>query len=132
MKIRLYILCVLVLSLLLCLSVGVSAGVRVNDDLIKGKISGTIIDSATKQPVSYATVSIYKAGKPSPFNGVVSDDKGAFVLGNIAEGNYRIEVNFIGYQKKSISNVTISKSSADVSLDTILLTSSAARGGAGN
>jgi len=123
MKNKIYIQGVFVLSLLLCFAARVSAGVRNNDDIIKGKISGKIIDSATKQPVSYATVSIYKAGSPSPFNGVVSDDKGAFILPNVAEGNYRIVIDFIGYRKKTINNVAISKSSADVALGTILMAS---------
>src|ERR1700739_6309 len=114
MRTKIYIKCVFVLSLLLCFSVGLHASTRVTDDLIKGKISGKIIDSATKQPVSYATISIYKAGSPSPFNGVVSGDNGTFILSNISEGTYRIAIDFIGYRKKFINNVTIAKGSADV------------------
>lgn len=109
------------MSLLLCLSVGVHAYTKANDEVIKGKISGKIIDSATQQPVSYATVSIFKAGSPSPFNGVVSDNNGVFTLINIKEGQYRLVVDFIGYHKKSINNVTIAKGSTDISLGTIRL-----------
>jgi ferric enterobactin receptor len=125
MRTKVYIKCVFILSLLLFISVGVQASNRGGDDVVKGKISGKIIDSATKQPVSYATVSIYKAGSPSPFNGVVSDDNGGFMLNNVGEGKYRIAINFIGYRKKFINNVTIAKGSTDVALGTILLASTA-------
>ena len=112
-----------VLTVLLCLALTVNASAikRIDFDEIKGKVTGRIIDSVTRLPVSYATISIFKINNPSPINGVVSDDNGAFVLTNVAEGTYRIVVDFIGYHKKSINNVTISKASADVSLGSILL-----------
>jgi ferric enterobactin receptor len=90
--------------------------------LAKGQISGKIIDDATKQPVDYATISIFKDGNTSPFNGVVSDPKGNFVLTNLSTGDYRVTVDFIGYQKKIIDHVTISGSALNVVLGTILLT----------
>ncbi|HVS93505.1 MAG TPA: TonB-dependent receptor [Mucilaginibacter sp.] len=94
-------------------------------DAAKGKLSGKIIDSVTKAPVSYATVSIYKQGSPSPFNGAVTTDDGSFVLNNLAQGNYRIVVDFIGYRKKTIDNIAITKNAPNVSLGNILLAPSA-------
>ncbi|HTE02351.1 MAG TPA: TonB-dependent receptor [Mucilaginibacter sp.] len=88
----------------------------------KGQVKGKITDAATKQPVDYATVSIFKAGSTSPFNGVVSDPKGGFVIGNLNAGEYTVTVDFIGYQKKTIEHVTISATAMDVSLGTIILT----------
>jgi ferric enterobactin receptor len=35
----------------------------------KGKINGKVTDAVSKQPVDYATVSIFKQGSTSPFNG---------------------------------------------------------------
>ncbi|HJP64642.1 MAG TPA: outer membrane beta-barrel family protein [Mucilaginibacter sp.] len=108
-------------SLLLLISFGASASLRADDDVVKGQVTGKVIDSVTKAPVSYATISIYKANSTSPFNGVVTDDNGAFTLNNISAGQYRIAVDFIGYRKKSIGNVVISKGSPTVSLGTIVL-----------
>jgi len=102
-----------------CISLAASASV--NDDIIKGQISGKVIDSVTSAPVSYATISIFKADSQAPFNGVVTDDQGGFALKNIGEGQYRIVVDFIGYRKKTISNINISSTSTHVSLGTILL-----------
>ncbi|HWD87769.1 MAG TPA: outer membrane beta-barrel family protein [Mucilaginibacter sp.] len=95
------------------------------DDAARGQLSGKVIDSVTKTPVSYATISIFKQGSTTPFNGVVTTDDGGFVLNNLAMGNYRIVVDFIGYRKKTINNVTLSKSASNVSLGNILLSPSA-------
>jgi len=90
-------------------------------DETKGKVTGEIIDSITNLPVSYATVSIFRNNSPSPFNGVISGDDGTFSLTNVPEGNYRIVIDFIGYRKKSLKNIAVTKAAAEVSLGTILL-----------
>jgi len=113
--------CFLTVSLLFLISFGASASLHADDDVVKGQVTGKVIDSVTKAPVSYATISIYKANSTSPFNGVVTDDNGAFTLNNIGAGQYRIAVDFIGYRRKSIGNVMISKGSPTVSLGTIVL-----------
>jgi outer membrane receptor protein involved in Fe transport len=97
----------------------------INDDITKGQLSGKVVDSVTKAPVSYATISIFKQGSPTPFNGVVTGDDGGFVLNNLAMGNYRIVVDFIGYRKKTISNLVLSKNAVNVSLGNVLLSPNA-------
>jgi ferric enterobactin receptor len=90
-----------------------------NDD--KGKITGTITDSVTKQAVDYATVSIYKQGNPSPFNGASTDINGNFTIEDISPGDYKITVDFLGYKRHTVAHVIISSSNKNVSLGTILL-----------
>jgi ferric enterobactin receptor len=90
-----------------------------NDD--KGKITGIITDSVTKEPVDYATVSIYKQGNPSPFNGASTDIKGNFTIEDISPGDYKITVDFLGYKRHTVAHVIISSSNKNVSLGTILL-----------
>ncbi|MGZ3891758.1 MAG: TonB-dependent receptor domain-containing protein, partial [Mucilaginibacter sp.] len=102
-----------------CISLAASASA--NDDIIKGQITGKITDSVTKAPVSYATISIFKAGSASPFNGVVSNDSGDFSLNNVGAGDYKVVIDFIGYRKKTIENITISKDAQVRSLGNILL-----------
>jgi ferric enterobactin receptor len=111
-----------ILILLFCLVNVLILNAQPRGPLAKGQISGKIIDDATKQPVDYATISIFKDGNTSPFNGVVSDPKGNFVLTNLSTGDYRVTVDFIGYQKKTIDHVTVSGSALNVVLGTILLT----------
>ena len=88
----------------------------------KGQISGKVSDSLTKVPVDYATVSIYKDDSTSPFNGVVTDPKGNFTLNNLAPGNYRVTIDFIGYHRKTIQNIAVG--AANVPLGNIMLGSS--------
>ncbi|MFI5138752.1 MAG: TonB-dependent receptor domain-containing protein [Sphingobacteriales bacterium] len=90
-----------------------------NDD--RGKITGHVTDSITKQPVDYATVSIYKQGSASPFNGASTDPKGAFTVDGIPNGDYKITVEFLGYKRHTIAHVIISNNNKNVSLGTVLL-----------
>jgi ferric enterobactin receptor len=86
----------------------------------KGTITGKIIDATTKQPVDYATISIYKAGSASPFNGASSDNRGSFKVNNIADGTYKVTVDFLGYQRQTIDNVKIANG-ANTALGTLIL-----------
>lgn len=89
---------------------------------VKGVITGKVTDSVTKVPVDYATVSVYKPGSDSPFNGVVTDAKGNFSLTDLAPGSYRITIDFIGYNRKTIAKVTVGD--ITVALGNITLASS--------
>jgi len=87
-----------------------------------GRISGKIVDANTKQPVEYVTASLFKTGETSPFNGSVSDSKGNFTINNIANGEYSIRVDFMGYVSASVDHIIINSSTHAVTLNTISLT----------
>jgi len=89
-----------------------------------GNISGKIIDAETKIPVDFATISIYKEGSASPFGGINSDEKGNFVLKNLPYGEYKIYVDFMGYQRAIMDHLIIGKSQNEVQLNNIFLKSS--------
>ena len=88
----------------------------------KGHISGKVIDAVTKQPVDYATISIFKDGGTSPINGVVTDPNGAFVINNLNPGEYTIGIDFIGYQKKRIEHLSINATTPNIALGMIAIT----------
>jgi hypothetical protein len=58
-----------------------------------GKIKGQIVDKATKETLSGATIAVvgtnYKA---------ISDMDGNFSIENLDKGDYKIEVSYISYQ----------------------------------
>jgi ferric enterobactin receptor len=85
--------------------------------------TGKVTDSVTKQPVDYATISLFKAGAASPFNGSVTDVKGNFTIDNIANGEYSIRVDFLGYKAKTITNISINNTNRSVILNSIILSS---------
>ena len=87
---------------------------------IVGKISGTLIDSVSKQSVPYTPVAIYRTGGKSPVNGVVTDEKGSFKIEGLHPGSYRLEISFMGYKKKVIDQVTTTDSKPDKNLGNII------------
>jgi ferric enterobactin receptor len=76
--------------------------------VIKGKIEGTLIDSITKEPVSFATVSLKKEGSAALLDGTVTDDLGNFRL-DVTNGKYDLYFSFIGFVEKKVSVETTLK-----------------------
>ncbi|MBB3186157.1 outer membrane beta-barrel family protein [Microbacter margulisiae] len=62
-----------------------------------GGIKGIIIDGSTNQPMEYVNVVLKKGNPLTLFKGTISDSKGGYVLGKIPDGNYQLELSFIGY-----------------------------------
>ena len=91
---------------------------------IKGKITGVLLDSITNQPVSYATISVSKAGKSSIIDGVLSEDDGKFTS-NLKNGAYDLKISFLGYEEKVLTNVELTLKDPDNDLGTVLLSPSA-------
>lgn len=78
---------------------------RPSDDaagvLKTGEITGIIHDSTTDGAIEYATVGIFKKDS-SLVSGVVTGPDGKFVFNNIPSGEYYIDANFLGYNRKLI------------------------------
>ena len=114
-----------ILPAILLLQFALTSSAQQNTGMIKGKISGKIIDSVSHKPIEYATVSMMVKGtdgKDKAINGTTSDGKGFFKLDNIADGDYKLFVYFMGYQT-AIKNFTISKTSSNFSFGDIKLAS---------
>jgi len=100
------------------------AGLQVNAQTgIKGSVTGVVIDSATNQPVDYATVALFPIGKTASVNGSLADGKGNFTIQDVPAGKYRMVVNFLGYTEKEIPDLTVK--GGDLNIGTVLLSSSA-------
>src|SRR6185437_449601 len=87
----------------------------------KGKIIGRVTDAVTKAPVDFATISIFKPGSTSPFNGGSTDPKGNFKIDDIPVGEYTVTIDFLGYKRNTIEHVTISNTVKTASLGNVLL-----------
>ncbi|MDO7744171.1 MAG: hypothetical protein MUP99_10365, partial [Pedobacter sp.] len=55
---------------------------------ITGRITAVLLDSATKLPVDYATVSLIRIKDSKSVNGAVTDAKGKITLQNVAPDQY--------------------------------------------
>lgn len=91
---------------------------------VTGRISGSVVDSISKKPIDYATITLYRSGGKAPLNGVVSDEKGNFRINNLNPGNYKVTVSFIGYPTKTIDPVTTTPGKPDINLGSIRLSPS--------
>ena len=86
-----------------------------------GKISGIILDSTSRQPVSYATVALISQATNKPIDGAVADDKGQFSLTKIPAGTYKVSVTFIGYKSYDKSGISVAEKGTDLNLGIISL-----------
>ncbi|GAB3837053.1 TonB-dependent receptor domain-containing protein [Hymenobacter jeollabukensis] len=87
-----------------------------------GRISGTVLDATTKQPVEFATVALLPATGEQPLDGAVADDKGRFSLKGLAPGSYRLSVSFIGCGAV-VQPVTLAEGKMSVDLGSVALQS---------
>jgi len=92
------------------------------NQIFNGSISGRIIDSLSRVPVEFATISIFYQENGKLINGTSSDSKGEFELSGLDNGTYKIVINFIGYQTYSKSNIVVNKKQHMVKLGDIFLT----------
>ncbi|HWB28312.1 MAG TPA: TonB-dependent receptor [Chitinophagaceae bacterium] len=93
---------------------------------LPGKISGRVIDSVSSQNIDYATISVYAGGNMTPLTGTTTDSKGFFKITNLPDGVYTVVVDFIGYSKKTIANISITPAISSYSTGIIALAKDAA------
>lgn len=72
-------------------------------------IQGNIIDTLTKKPLEYATISLLNAKTNQVIDGAVTDGQGEFTINNLAAGSYQLQMDFIGYRQKKSNIVQLSK-----------------------
>ncbi|WP_165370507.1 outer membrane beta-barrel family protein [Hymenobacter persicinus] len=87
-----------------------------------GRLTGLVLDAATKKPVEFATVALLPATGATPLDGTVCDEKGRFVLKGLAAGTYRVQISFLGYSTRTES-ATVTDGTTD--LGTVQLSSTA-------
>src|SRR5882757_4971690 len=81
---------------------------------ISGSVKGTIVDTAGKQDLSQATVSVTPVDSDSSdIQFSTTDRKGSFLIKNLQPGAYHLMISFEGYSHIR-KNFTISAASKDV------------------
>jgi len=87
----------------------------------KGGISGTIKENSTGTAMEYANVALYSAVDSTLISGTITDVEGNFILPDVGYGDYYLELNFIGFEKKTINDISLSKKQKQTSLGEIVL-----------
>lgn len=89
-----------------------------------GKITGIVRDSTNSQPVEFANVALIDPKTNKPVNGAVADEKGKFSITKIPNGNYFVDISFIGYDTKRIP-IKIAEKKGEIELGFIIVSPSA-------
>jgi len=87
-----------------------------------GKLFGKVLDSETKKPVEFATVTVFSVRKDSVVGGSLVQGNGDFLVEKLPLGPLRIKVGFMGYrtleQTVQLTRDTIEIDLGDLSLET--------------
>ena len=66
------------------------------------KITGRIVDSNSRQPIQYATISVFGQNASRPLGGMMTGSKGEFSLTAPRNGEFFISIECIGYAKRRL------------------------------
>ena len=113
MKISVFFLCV-------GLMVNLNAFGNISSEIGKGLIKGSVYDVNTNSPLEYATISVFDAKNDSLVGGTITGSSGSFKLKNLEYGSYKIEITFMGYERRVV-NKTVDKADSNIDLGTISL-----------
>jgi ferric enterobactin receptor len=91
------------------------------------KITGKVVDASSKAPVDYATITIFPQGSTNPITGTTADPNGNYTLINIPPGEYRLSINFIGYQQFVREHLVVAAAQNGLNLGTATLTATSKR-----
>lgn len=83
--------------------------VSAQSDTVKVSIGGEVVDKERKgEAVVWATVRLLSATDSTKIYGTATDTEGQFKFAGIDKGKYNIEFSCVGYEKKTINNITLS------------------------
>ena len=72
-----------------------------------GVLQGMVVDSASTNPIPYASISIINMRSNEIITGGITDETGAFYIKEIPMGMYNVIVEFIGYEKINIGPIKL-------------------------
>src|SRR5664280_1352636 len=108
---------ILTIQLILCISL--NAQTKTNTT-----ISGKVFDKSTNGPLEYATITLINKQSGKVITGTIADAKGAFGISNVPVDTYIINIEFIGYEKLILDNISLTNDKRSVNLGTISLSPS--------
>ncbi len=90
----------------------------------KGTVKGRLVDAATTSPLAYASVRVLRLADSSTVGGALTDDKGNFTV-SLPLGEFRAEVEFVGFKPHRTSGFSIGRGALSVDLGAIALAATA-------
>lgn len=86
-----------------------------------GVIKGVLLDYKTKQPIEYASITLFSEPDGKLISGAVTNEKGKFEISSVPFGNYFMTISFIGFAADTMSNLVLTKEKPELKLADILL-----------
>ncbi|WP_353616814.1 TonB-dependent receptor [Cytophaga sp. FL35] len=71
------------------------------------QVTGKIIDQENDYPLEYATAALFNQESKELVTGVITDMDGVFTIENVKIGTYYLEASFIGFETKTIANISV-------------------------
>jgi len=90
----------------------------------QGSVKGKVIDSETKEQLSFVNIAVSPKGSKEIAGGVATDLDGAFVVEGLKYGSYTLTVSFVGY-KTATREFSVSRTSPVAQLRPIQLSEDA-------
>jgi outer membrane receptor protein involved in Fe transport len=72
-------------------------------------IKGKVLEEGSDYPMEFTSVALYSAKDSALIDGTITDVEGDFVLNSIKAGSYYLQLSFVGYYTKTISNISLAK-----------------------
>jgi ferric enterobactin receptor len=88
------------------------------------KISGTLGDSLTHEPIRFATVALINQQSNTPVKRTQTDSSGRFVLENVPAGVFTLRMTYVGYTDIFKENILINPATGNVNFGTLTMTTS--------
>ncbi|WP_332368403.1 outer membrane beta-barrel protein [Spirosoma telluris] len=88
----------------------------------KGQITGTLLDSTTRQLVPFATVALLSENG-TILTGQTTTEAGNFTFAGLAIGTYGIQITYVGYQPRTLMGLVLTASQPSRALGSLLLRS---------
>lgn len=77
-------------------------------------VSGSLIDSTTKEKLQFASVAVFDYTKLATISSATTNEAGKFSIKLPANGKYKFSIAIIGYTKKVIENVEVKSENIDL------------------
>ena len=84
-------------------------------------VKGTVINEMSKMPVQFANAALFSLRDSSVVAGAIADENGNFIMENLPYGRYYLVIDFIGYYKKTISDIKLFPQKKVFDAGTVLL-----------
>ncbi len=94
-----------------------SSGIDNKDVLIKGRI----VDQESQEPLEFAAVSLFSQSDSSLITGVTTDLNGQFELKASLASPFYVEINYLSFENKTLSNLSIANGQRVLDLGIISL-----------